>query len=168
MRFLTRIGRVFPRSTRLETVRTTYRIPASPEDVWKAMMFYEEVPGRPPLLLRSFLPAPIRTRGDKTLRGAMIECEYENGYLEKQITDVTPPSFVSFDVQVQKLGIEDAVTMGDGSYTLRPADGGTDVILATQYRGHLRPRWLWRPFERFLSRRMHRFILDGMRVAVSR
>ena len=29
-------------------------------------VLYEEVPGRPPFLLRTFLPHPVRTEGDKT------------------------------------------------------------------------------------------------------
>jgi hypothetical protein len=73
---------------------------------------------------------------------------------------------VSFDVLVQRLGVEDCISMTGGSYEMRASGGGCDVVLTTAYRGHLRPRWLWRPFEHYLAHQLHRHILDGMRAVV--
>jgi hypothetical protein len=56
--------------------------------------------------------------------------------------------------------------MQGGSYEFRADGTGSRVVLATLYSGHLRPRWLWRPLERFLAHRLHRHILDGMRDAL--
>lgn len=163
MRRLSRVGRLFPRNTTVDSVETVVRFAATPEAVWRGMLFYEEVPRRPTPLLRLFLPLPLRTEGDKTRVGATIACTYENGYLEKRITEAEPARFVRFDVLVQKLGIEDCVSMGEGSYDIRGDADGAEVVLTTRYRGHLRPRWIWRPFERFLAHRLHHHILDGMR-----
>jgi hypothetical protein len=167
MTILSRVGRLFPRSTTIESVETKTRFDASPESVWRGMLFYEEVPGRPMPLLRMFLPAPVRTQGEKTRVGAIIQCTYDHGYLEKRITAAQSARFVSFDVQVQELGVEDCISMNDGSYEIRGVGDQSEVTLTTRYRGHLRPRWLWRPFERFLAHRLHRHILEGMRVALS-
>jgi len=167
MTVLARIGRLFPRNESVERVDTRVHFDASPETVWQQMLFYEEVPRRPMPLLRLFLPAPIRTQGDKTRVGAVIECNYEGGYLEKRIAAVERARFVGFDVLVQRLGVEDCISMTGGSYELRSDGGaGTELVLTTSYRGHLRPRWLWRPFEHYLAHRLHRHILDGMRVAL--
>jgi hypothetical protein len=166
MRFLSRVGRLFPRNTTVDSVKTVVRFEASPEAVWQGMLFYEEVPRRPTPLLRMFLPLPLRTEGDKTRVGATIACTYESGYLEKRITAAEPGRFVRFDVLVQELGIEDCISMGEGSYDIRSETEGSEVVLTTRYRGHLRPRWMWRPFERFLAHRLHHHILDGMRVAL--
>ena len=57
--------------------------------------------------------------------------------------------------------------MTGGSYTLRPDGAGTEITLVTRYHGHLRPRWLFRLFEHFLAHRVHRHILEGMRVALA-
>ena len=160
---LARVGRFFPRNDILDCVETKLHFDASPDSVWKGMLFYEELPGRPSSLLRMFLPAPVRTSGEKTRVGSIIECTYDKGYLEKIITTVERARTVRFDVLVQRLGVEDCISMQDGAYEIRPGVTGTDVALTTRYRGHLRPRWLWRPLERFLAHRLHRHILDGMR-----
>ena len=166
MRILARVGRLFPRNMIVDRVDTTVHFDATPDAVWQGMLFYEEVPRRPMPLLRLFLPAPIRTQGEKTRVGATIECTYEGGYLEKRITAAEPAHFVRFDVLIQELGIEDSISMLGGSYRISPEGGGAEVVLTTLYHGHLRPRWLWRPWEQFLAHRLHRHILDGMRVAL--
>ncbi|MEO7114146.1 MAG: hypothetical protein ABI183_27140 [Polyangiaceae bacterium] len=167
VRLLARIGRLFSRNEKSEAVQTTVHLDASPSAVWRGMLFYEEVPQRTVPILRLFLPVPISTEGDKTLVDAIIKCKYEGGHLEKRITVAEPASLVRFDVTVQHLGIEDCISMTGGSYTIRPEAGGSEVVLTTQYRGHLRPRFLCRPFEHYLAHRMHRYILDGMREALS-
>jgi hypothetical protein len=166
MRSLARVGRLFPRNATVEAVETRFRYDVSPESVWEGMLFYEEVPCRPSRLLRLFLPAPVRTHGEKTRVGATIECTYEGGYLEKRITASESARFVRFDVLVQQLGVEDCISMRGGSYEICADGDGTHVVLSTLYCGHLRPRWLWRPLEHFLAHRLHRHILDGMRVAL--
>jgi hypothetical protein len=163
---MSRVGRLFPRNEILDAVETVVRFRASPEAVWQGMLFYEEVPRRPTPFLRMFLPMPLRTEGDKTRVGATIACTYEDGYLEKRITAAEPARAVRFDVVVQELGIEDCISMGEGSYDIHPEAQGSEVVLTTRYRGHLRPRWLWRPFERFLAHRLHHHILDGMRATL--
>jgi len=164
---LTRVARWFSRCNVADTARTTMFFPHRRADVWDAMMFYEEVPDRPALLLRLFLPRPLRTRGDKREVGARIDCAYEGGTLAKEMTLVEAPRAIAFDVRAQALGIEDAITMSGGSYELTEEAGGTRVTLTTSYFGHLRPRWLFRRIEHFLARRLHRHILSGMREALA-
>jgi len=157
------VGQLFPRSDRLEAAVTTVRFDAPPEAVWRGMLFYEEVPRRPLLFLRLFLPRPLRTSGEKTIVGSIIRCEYDGGSLVKRITRADAPHRVEFDVLEQRLGVEGCVSMGHGSYDIAGVDGGSDVVLTTNYRGHLRPRWLLRPLERYLAHAVHRHILAGMR-----
>ena len=166
MRFLAHFGRLFPRNGTIEDVATKVRFNAATETVWQGMLFYEEVPSRPMALLRLFLPAPVRTEGEKTRVGATIECTYDGGYLQKRITAAERARLVRFDVLVQHLGVEDCISMTGGSYEMSDRAGGSELVLTTRYRGHLRPRWLWRPLERFLAHRLHRHILDGMRAAL--
>lgn len=165
---LSRVGRLFPRNAVIDQVQTTMRLAAAPEAVWRGMLFYEEVPHQPSWLLRAFLPAPIRTTGDKMTAGSLISCSYEGGYLEKRITEAEEARVVRFDVLLQELGVEDAISMTGGSYEILAAgSGSSDIVLTTGYHGHLRPRWFWRPFERYIAHAMHRHILGGMRALLA-
>ena len=162
-----RIGLLFPRNARSEAVETALHLDATPEEVWEGIIFYEEVPRRPPWFLRIFLPRPIRTDGEKMRVGAIVLCTYDGGHLLKRITAVEPARLVRFDVLEQRLGVEDCVSMSQGSYEIRAAEAGSEVVLTTHYRGRLRPRRLWRPLERSLAHRLHRHILDGMRATLA-
>ena len=145
-----------------EAVTTRVRLNASTETVWDRIMFYEEVPGRPPLILRALLSCPVRTEGDKTCVGATVRCAYRTGDLVKRITIVEPPHFLQFEVMEQRLGIENcALTLG-GSYQLLACGDATDVVLTTNYCARLHPRYLWRPLETLLLSQLHSRILRGI------
>jgi hypothetical protein len=157
------LGGVLSGYGKTETVVTKIRLKANPEAVWRELMTYEEVPGQPPFLLRSLLPVPIRTEGDKTFVGGMIHCFYRGGTLMKMVTAVEPPRYFEFEVTRQCLGIESCVRALRGSYEIVESAGETEVRLTTVYRGHLRPRFFWRPLEELLTHQIHRHILSGMR-----
>jgi len=145
-----------------EVVSTRLHLQAAPQDVWHRIMFYEEVPGRPPRLLRWLLPCPVRSEGGKARAGAVVQCTYKGGSLVKRITAVKPPCLIQFDVLDQRLGIENCVRALGGSYEIRQNGEGSEIILTTDYLAYLRPRFLWRPLEKFLAGALHRHILGGM------
>ena len=157
---------LFARKAVSEAVATRVHFNASPEALWNHVMFYEEVPGRPPFLLRAVLPHPVRTEGDKTRAGATVRCVYRRGDLVKRITSVESPHFLQFEVIVQRLGIEGCVLTLGGSYQICSCGDATDVVLITNYRAFLRPRYLWRPLEALLVSQLHRHILRGVYSAV--
>ena len=153
---------LFARKAVSEAVATRIRFNASPEAVWNHIMLYEEVPGRPPFLLRALLPHPVRTEGDKTRVGATVRCVYEGGDLVKRITTVEPPRFLEFEVVEQRLGIEDCILTLGGSYEIYTCGDATDVMLITNYQAYLRPRYLWRPLEASWYDQLHGHILRGV------
>ncbi len=157
---------LFAREAFSETVATLARFDAGPERLWDWIMFYEEVPGRPPYLLRILLPHPLRTEGDKRTVGATVQCHYSGGRLVKRIIAVQPPNLVRFRIVEQRLGIESCVALLDGSYEVRQRGDGADLVLTTTYLARLHPRRLWRPLEKFLASRLHRHILNGIRTAL--
>jgi hypothetical protein len=130
------------------------------------MLSYEEVPSRPSLILRTLLPNPIRTEGDKTSVGADVLCIYKTGDLIKRILKVEAPNLLEFQVTDQHLGIERWITLACGSYQIRPSGDQTKIVLTTNYQGHLWPRRFWRPMERLLGHQFHHHILKGMRAAL--
>jgi hypothetical protein len=162
-RALMRIARLFPRNAAVDDVVTRAYIAAPPDEVWRRIMFFEEVPQRPSLLLRLLLPVPLRTSKSGLATGVTVQCSYsDGGRIMKRITAVEPPSVVRFDVVEQDLGIEPCLTTVAGTYRIRGTGKGSEVALTTAYRGHLRPRWLWRAPERWLAHELHRHILRGM------
>lgn len=157
---------LFAREAVCEAVATRVHLNASPEMVWNHIMLYEEVPGQPPFLLRALLPHPLRTEGDKTRVGATVCCAYREGRLVKRITSVEPPHLLKFEVIEQRLGIEGCTLTLGGSYQIYPCEDATDVLLTTNYRAYLRPRFLWQPLEALLVGQLHNHILDGIRRAI--
>jgi Polyketide cyclase / dehydrase and lipid transport len=159
---LDQIARSFPKNSRVDAVTTTLDLALPSERVWEALRFYEEIPSRPSAILRLVLPTPHRSEGPKVQPGALIHCTYEGGYLVKRITVADRPHLLRFEVLEQNLGIESCLSLGEGSYEIRDRGRGCTVLLTTAYRGHLRPRFLWRPLERALAHAVHRHILGGI------
>ena len=157
-----RVARWFAENPCADAVTTSFSFALPPERVWKMLRFYEEIPTRPSALLRLLLPIPVRSEGQKGQPGAAIQCTYEGGSLVKRITVAEPPHLLSFEVVEQQLGIEHCISVGEGSYEIRGSGSGCEVLLTTRYRGHLRPRFLWRPLERALAHAVHLHILRGM------
>jgi len=151
---------------RADVVTTSVEFEADPGTVWRTMLSYEEVPERPSFLLRALLPVPKGTKGDKTCVGADVFCLYQNGDLIKRIIKVEEPHLLEFQVVNQHLGIERWITLACGSYEMLARGARTEVLLTTNYHGHLWPRVFWRPLERFLGHQFHRHILKGMRSAL--
>ncbi|MGB7022205.1 MAG: hypothetical protein WBD73_00260 [Candidatus Acidiferrales bacterium] len=157
---------LFAREGVSEAVATRVHFDASPEAAWDRLMFFEEVPGRAPLLLRALLPRPIRTEGDKTRIGTKVRCVYKGGDLVKRITSVEAPHLLEFEVVDQRLGIEDCIRTLGGSYQIYSCGDAADVVLITNYEAYLRPRSLWRPLETLLVSQLHKHILRGVSAAV--
>ena len=156
------VTRLFARSPFKEAAATRIRLDARSEAVWNHLLFYEEVPGRPPFPLRMLLPHPVRTEGVKTRVGATVRCAYSGGHLVKRITHVEPRHFLQFEVVEQDLGIESCILTLCGSYTLSACGPTTEVTIMTNYHAYLRPRYVWRPLEAFLMHQLHSHILRGV------
>ena len=151
-----------------EAVVTRIHFKTSPEEVWENMVFFEEIPGDPPILLRALLPQPVRTIGDKTRSGSSVRCEYTKGELVKRITRVDAPRSLHFEIVNQRLGIEECIETLGGSYQIRACGEGTEVELTTNYKAYLRPRFLWRRLEAFLIGQLHRHIVRGLDHAIQK
>jgi hypothetical protein len=137
---------------------------ASPEQAGKGLMFYEEVPRRPPISLRLMLPEPIRVAGRRAAVGDEARCVYRRGHLLKRVTRIDPGRHCVFEVFDQRVAIAGGIRLTGGSYALRKLPGGsTRVELETRYVSPLAPRWLFRPIEAAVCHAFHRHILEAMR-----
>jgi hypothetical protein len=146
------------------SILTRMKFAASPERVWRGLMFYEQIEERPPLHLRLLLPRPIGTECSKSNVGDEVKCSYENGHLVKRITQIDLWRHYGFEVVEQKLAVGRGLTLSGGCYTLRELPcGTTEVAVTTRYASPMRPIWLWRPIEAAVCHMFHRHLLCAMR-----
>jgi hypothetical protein len=142
--------------------RMTFNAP--PAEVWKGLMFYEEVGGRPPVHLRLLLPVPIRTEGRISEVGDEALCLYEGGHLLKRLTRIEAGRLYAFEVAQQALSVGGGMRLSGGCYTLEELpDGRTEVSVETRYRSRKWPRWFWKPLEQMVCHWFHRYLLGSMR-----
>ena len=131
--------------------------------VWKALMFYEEVPKTRPFLLRRFLPTPIGTEGCKSEVGAEVKCRYVDGHLVKRVTHIVRGHNYAFEIIEQNLALGGIRLLG-GEYTFRKlSEDRTRVALATRYASLNYPRWLFGRIEAAVCHSFHHYILSAMR-----
>jgi hypothetical protein len=146
------------------SIETRMTFTGTRADVWKRIVFYEQLEHPPPLHLRLLLPIPIETIGDKSRVGDEARCRYQRGYLIKRVTGVEVESSYVFDVVEQALDVGNGMKLVGGSYVLRALDDGrTEVALTTRYSSPRSPRWLWKPIEAAVCHSFHRHILREMR-----
>ena len=148
-----------------ETVRTMKLIPADSSRVWDTLMFYEEVPQRPPLIMRIALPHPLFAFGSTAHVGDVKTCVYSKGRLVKQVTQRVPGERLAFNV-IEQTHIENrSIRLIDGSFDFQSVSPGeTRVTLTSRYQPLLGPRWIWRPFEEYGVHTLHDHVLEGMRI----
>src|SRR3982074_1328658 len=84
--------------TRRAIVSTEVILPASSVIVWTALVFYEEVTHRPPLLLQGLLPDPVRSEGDKGKVGSILRCAFRGARLLENNDTVDEGRVVDFDI----------------------------------------------------------------------
>jgi hypothetical protein len=138
-------------------------IAAPPGAVWDALVFYEQIEQRPPLLLRLLLPEPRGTEGNKSRVGDEARCLYASGHLLKRVTELRPPLFYGFEVAEQHLGIGFGIRLSAGSYMLRALpDERTELAVSTRYTGGARPQSLFGPVERAVCHAFHRHLLRAI------
>ena len=149
---------------KIESVVTSLNIPGPPSQAWNAVMFYEEVHHRPPLLLRLGLPKPLYTQGSTQHVGDTKTCVYTKGHLTKRVTERSVDHRLAFDVIEQEKIENHSVRLTDGSFDFTPEGATlTRVDLTTRYEPKLGPRWAWRPAEQLAIHTLHRHVLEGMR-----
>lgn len=151
------------KATSTDTVVTREQLAVPIQRLWETLMFYEQIPSRPPLMLRWLLPVPLGTEGRKSQVGDEALCRYERGHLVKRVTLVEPGRRYAFEVTEQELDLGGGMRLMGGEYALKALDdGATEITLVTRYTGQRRPRWFWRPVEATVGHMFHRYILGSM------
>ncbi len=151
-------------ANQLVSVLTRATFAANSAQVFKVLMFYEEIGQTPPLLLRLLLPVPIRTEGRISEVGDNVMCSDREGDLQKRITRIEPGDLYEFEVSSQALFFKGDIRLTGGGFRLRELpDGKTEVSVETRYYNTRAPRWIWKPLEGMVCHSFHRYLLGTMR-----
>ncbi len=143
-------------------VETRSSFAVAPGQLWRSLMFYEQIDEPPPWYLRLLLPRPIRTEGEKSAVGDEALCLYEGGHLVKRVTRIEPGVRYEFAVVEQQLAFGAAIRLSRGSYTLQEIGGRTELCVMTRYTGGRQPRVVWRPIEAAFCHLFHRHLLRSI------
>jgi hypothetical protein len=145
-------------------IETRTTIAAPRDAVWRALIFYEQIEERPPLLLRLLLPIPLGAEGSKSAVGDEARCIYEgHGQLLKRVTRIDAGHFYGFEVAEQQIAIGGGLRLHGGSYALRElAPGRTELAITTRYSRRGRLAALLRPAEALVCHLFHRHLLAAI------
>lgn len=134
-----------------------------PEKVWKELVFYENIKKKKPLLLRLFLPVPIRNVGNISKVGDVSMCLYDGGYIRKRITQIVKNEIYRFEIREQALSLKLGIKLLGGHYSLKKVEGDkTEVTAVTNYHSDISPRWIWKPFEFIVCHWFHKYLLNSI------
>ena len=153
-----------PRRTEIAVIKTGLTIDSTPEEAWKAVMFYEDVEHAPPWLLHLALPQPIRSEGSKQKEGETVTCFYNCGEIKKRISKVDAPRKLAFDVVDIQMRSENYAKLKDGSFEIEPLGAKQcRITLTTRFERKLHPSFFWEPIEHQVIHTLHGHVLEGMR-----
>lgn len=148
----------------LRTSAVTSRVLQVPMDrAWQSIRYFEQLPDERPLLFRFGALQPMGTHGSLTKTGDIQVCKYRHGWVTKKLRTKEYGREIVFDVIEQDIGFERSVRLLSGSFRLETVGATTTrLTLRTDYEALLRPRACWAPFENYILRTLHEYILDGI------
>ncbi len=159
-----RLGTAF----RTEIVESTIIIEASPDDIWDALIEFDDVYGPKPWLMQMGLPIPQACSCRGSGVGSERVCRFNSGFIRERVTRWDAPCCLELDVEEVQLPGRHWLGFQQATYTLEKQDSGhTRVTRTTTVTSTLRPAFYWRFFERHGTETEHAYILNSLKTKVS-
>lgn len=166
----------------LREVSTAVIVDAPPEDVWEHVIAFSPMPPPRALVFRLGVAYPVRAEIRGAGVGAIRYCVFSTGAFVEPITIWQPGERLAFDViesprPLNELSIRDTapphldgyLLPRRGEFRLIPLpDGRTRLEGSTWYEQRLRPEGYWVIFSDYLIGRIHRQVLEHIRLEVAR
>lgn len=155
-------------------VKSTIRIAAKPETVWRHVISFSELPQPTDWLFKTGIAYPVRARIDGEGVGAIRHCEFSTGAFVEPIEVWDPPKRLRFSVTKNPPPMEEwslyaSVTpphqhgflqSEQGQFLITPLDDGSLQLEGTTwYRHHMWPAAYWRLFSDQIISRIHMRVL---------
>jgi hypothetical protein len=160
-------------------VKTAITVAASPEQVWKRVVSFPELPEPAEWYFRDGIAYPIRAHIDGSGPGAVRYCEFSTGPFVEPIEVWDEPHRLAFSVTQNPPPMREWSPYGElvtkhlhgyliskhGQFRLTPLPDGRTVLEGTTwYQHNLWPAWYWRFWSDGIIHRIHLRVLNHIRV----
>lgn len=167
----------------LYEVRTSVTVATAPDAVWRNVVSFPDLPPPNDWIFSTGVAFPTRATIDGTGPGAIRRCEFSTGTFVEPIEIWDQPRLLHFSVTENPPPMREWSLGGDihpphldgfmvsraGQFLLQPlADGTTQLEGTTWYQHDLWPTAYWRLWSDFLIHRIHRRVLEHVRVLSER
>jgi len=167
----------------LREVVTTIEIASPPEQVWRTVVAFPELPPPTEMIFRAGVAAPLRAHIDGTGVGATRYCEFTTGSFVEPITIWDEPRVLAFDVtknpppmnemspyrKVYAPHLDGYFQATRGEFELVALRGGhTRLVGHTWYRMSMYPQVYWDGIADRVVEAIHRRVLDHVKRVVER
>ena len=169
-----------PQSPKFE-VRTSINIKAPPEEVWKQVVAFTEIPAPKEMLFRAGIAYPIRAEITGRGVGAVRHCVFSTGAFVEPIKVWDEPRLLKFGVTVSPAPLDELTPYGhieprhlhgyfeseEGQFLLTPLPGGGTRLEGTTWYHHaIWPATYWHLWSDYIIHRIHLRVLNHIREVV--
>jgi hypothetical protein len=157
------VERVFVEPSSTQSVVTSRVFTADADQVWEALLEFQRVTGRKPLLLQLGLPVPLRCTMEGKGIGAKRVCYFDDGTIEERVSIWEPPSQLGVVITKVTLPGRDWLQFVDATYELEELGSGRTLVhRTTSYSSVLRPRGYWRLLEYVGTKAEHEYLFNAL------
>jgi len=161
---------------------TTIEIQASPEEVWKFVVAFPDLPPPQSWLFYTGIAYPVGAHIDREGVGAIRHCRFSTGAFEEPITVWEPPRLLKFGVTasppplqewsiyrtIHPPHLDNFFESKQGQFLLTPTGQGTTILTGTTWYIHrIGPAWYWRVFSDYIVHQIHLRVLRHIQARAS-
>jgi hypothetical protein len=169
---------LYPQAHTTFAVKTAIEINAPPEQVWRQVIAFTEIPEPHELLFRAGIAYPIRAEMIGSGVGAERHCIFSTGAFVEPIQIWDEPRLLKFSVTSNPPPMEEwtpyprinpphlhgFLVSNGGQFLLTPLPGGrTRLEGTTWYRHSMWPEFYWRVWSDYIIHRIHLRVLRHIR-----
>jgi len=163
-----------PRPSQFE-VKTAIEIDAAPEEVWKHVIAFSELPEPKEWIFRIGIAYPVRARIDGAGIGAVRHCEFSTGEFTEPIEVWKTNELLKFSVtsnpqpmqewtpysRIRPPHLDGFLVSNGGQFKLTRLPGNRTYLEGTTwYRHHMWPETYWKLWADFIIHKIHMRVLN--------
>lgn len=172
------VEKAAPATAQTFAVRTTIEVDAPPQEVWKNVVAFAQIPEPEEWYFRAGIAYPIRAWIHGSGTGAVRHCVFSTGEFVEPIVIWDEPELLRFSVTANPAPMEEYTFYAHihpphlahflesqgGQFLLTPLPGNrTRLEGTTWYQHHMWPAFYWEWWSDFLIHRIHLRVLNHVR-----